>query len=58
MMKTVQDDQALLSRFQDVDAPIAAKEAAGREHDLAAVKQLRAIKENLTRKAPQPKPSD
>jgi hypothetical protein len=45
-------------RILDVDTLIAAKEAVGREHDLAAVKQLRAIKENLTRKAPQPKPTD
>ena len=37
-------------RILDVDALIAAKEAVGREHDLAAVKQLRAIKEKLERR--------
>jgi hypothetical protein len=36
-------------RFLNLDALIAAKQAAGREHDLAAVKQLRAIKEKLER---------
>jgi len=40
-------------RILDVDALIAAKEALGREHDLAAVKQLRGIKEKLTQQAPQ-----
>lgn len=35
-------------RFLDLDALIAAKEAAGREHDLAAVKRLKAVKERLT----------
>jgi hypothetical protein len=45
-------------RMLDVDTLIAAKEAVGREHDLAAVKQLRGIKEKLTRKAPPPKPKD
>jgi hypothetical protein len=45
-------------RILDVDALIAAKEAVGREHDLAAVKQLRAIKEKLTYKAPRPNPTD
>jgi hypothetical protein len=32
-------------RILDIDALITAKEAVGREHDLAAVKQLKAIKE-------------
>ena len=32
-------------RMLDIDALIAAKEAVAREHDLAAVKQLRAIRE-------------
>lgn len=36
-------------RFLNLDALIAAKQAAGRDHDLAAVKQLRAIKEKLER---------
>jgi hypothetical protein len=44
-------------RILDVDALIAAKEAVGREHDLAAVKQLRGIKEKLTQQTPQ-KPKD
>src|SRR5438093_1473381 len=39
-------------RILDVDALIAAKEAIGREHDLAAVKQLRAIKEKMNRAKP------
>ena len=34
-------------RILDVDTLITAKEAVGREHDLAAVKQLRGIKEKL-----------
>jgi hypothetical protein len=45
-------------RILDVDALIAAKEAVGRERDLAAVKQLRGIKEKLTRGAPRPNPTD
>jgi hypothetical protein len=36
-------------RMLNIDALIAAKEAAGRDHDLMAVKQLRAIRERLTR---------
>lgn len=44
-------------RILDVDALIAAKEAVGREHDLAAVKQLRGIKEKHSQQAPQ-KPKD
>jgi len=36
-------------RLLDLDALIAAKEAMGREHDLAAVRQLRAIKEKQSR---------
>jgi hypothetical protein len=34
-------------RILNLDAAIASKEAVGREHDLAAVRQLRAIKERL-----------
>jgi hypothetical protein len=34
-------------RILDLDAAIASKEAVGRERDLAAVRQLRAIKERL-----------
>jgi hypothetical protein len=34
-------------RILSLDAAIASKEALGREHDLAAVRQLRAIKERL-----------
>jgi hypothetical protein len=34
----------------DIDALIAAKEAVGRERDLAAAKQLRAIKEERKRR--------
>jgi hypothetical protein len=34
-------------RILSLDAAIASKEAVGREHDLAAVRQLRAIKERL-----------
>jgi hypothetical protein len=45
-------------RILNVDTLIAAKEAVGREHDLAAVKQLRAIKEKLTHEAPRPNPTD
>lgn len=37
-------------RFLNLDALIAAKEAAGREHDLAAVKRLKAVKERLARR--------
>ena len=37
-------------RMLDVDTLIAAKEAVGREHDMAAVKQLRGIKEKLERR--------
>jgi hypothetical protein len=36
-------------RILDLDAAIASKEAVGRERDLAAVRQLRAIKERLER---------
>ena len=36
-------------RILEIDALIAAKEAVGRERDLAAVKQLRAIKEKKER---------
>ncbi len=36
----------------DIDALILAKEAIGRERDLAAVKQLRAIKEKMDGAAP------
>lgn len=42
-------------RILDIDALIAAKEAVGRDHDLATVKQLRAIKEKLARSRQQPK---
>ncbi len=35
-------------RFLSLDALIASKEAAGREHDLAAVRRLRAIKERTS----------
>ena len=45
-------------RILDVDTLIAAKEAVGRERDLAAVKQLRGIKEKLTHSAPRPYPTD
>jgi len=45
-------------RMLDVDTLIAAKEAVGREHDLAAVRQLRAIQEKLTHKTPRPYPTD
>lgn len=38
-------------RILDLDALIAAKEAVGREHDMAAVRQLRAIKEKLNKRA-------
>jgi hypothetical protein len=34
-------------RMLDLDALITAKEAVGREHDMAAVRQLRAIKERV-----------
>ena len=37
MIKTVQDDPALLLRLQ--------AQQVGREHDMAAVRQLRGIKE-------------
>ena len=37
-------------RFLDIDTLIAAKEAVGREHDLAAVRQLRGIKEKIERR--------
>jgi len=69
MIKSLQDDQALLSRLQhqEVDfiiiggfcgilhgvslvTRLAAKEAVGREHDMAAVRQLRAIKERLNKR--------
>lgn len=40
------------SRILDIDALIAAKEAVGRPRDLAAVKQLRAIKEKTDQKSP------
>ncbi len=36
-------------RMLDIDALIISKEAVGREHDLAAVRQLRAIKERQER---------
>jgi hypothetical protein len=36
-------------RMLELDALIAAKEAVGREHDMAAVRQLRAIKEKIQR---------
>ncbi|MBI2924232.1 MAG: nucleotidyltransferase [Verrucomicrobia bacterium] len=36
-------------RFLSLDALIAAKEAAGREHDLVAVRRLRTIKERTSR---------
>jgi hypothetical protein len=39
-------------RILDLDALIAAKEAIGRERDLAAVKQLRAIKERNDKSKP------
>lgn len=37
-------------RILDVDALITAKQAVGREHDLAAVRQLLAIKEKTARR--------
>ena len=40
-----------------LNALIIAKEAAGRERDLAAVRFLRAIQEKLAAKTPRPKPS-
>jgi hypothetical protein len=43
-------------RSLSLDALIVAKEALGRERDLAAVKLLRAIKDKLTHKAHPPKP--
>ena len=44
-------------RILDIEALIAAKEAVGREHDLAVARQLRAIKEKLPHETPRPKPS-
>jgi hypothetical protein len=44
-------------RILDIDALIMAKEAVGRDHDLATVKQLRAIKENLAKRGEPPKPN-
>jgi hypothetical protein len=41
-------------RILDIDALIAAKEAVGREHDRATVKQLRAIKERIATPGKQP----
>jgi hypothetical protein len=38
-------------RILDLDTLIAAKEAIGREHDMAAVRQLRAIREKLNQRA-------
>lgn len=44
-------------RFLDLDALIASKEAAGRDRDLSAVRQLRAIKERLEQNS-RPKPEN
>jgi len=41
-------------RILDIDAIIAAKEAMARDKDLAAVKQLRGIKEKLTKQPDKP----
>jgi hypothetical protein len=41
-------------RILDIDAIIAAKEAVARDKDLAAVKQLKAIKEKLTKPPDKP----
>jgi hypothetical protein len=42
-------------RMLDIDALIAAKEAAGRERDLLAVKQLRGLRERATQGSTPPK---
>jgi hypothetical protein len=42
-------------RILDIDSLITAKEAVGREHDLATVRQLRAIKEAITKLGEQKK---
>lgn len=44
-------------RILNIDALIAAKEAVGRDHDLATVKQLRAIKERVARSRQPPTPN-
>ena len=44
-------------RILDIDTLIVAKEAVGREHDLAAARQLRAIKEKLSHETPRPNPT-
>lgn len=41
-------------RILDIDTLIAAKEAVGRDHDLATVKQLRAIKERTAKPGTKP----
>lgn len=43
-------------RMLNIDALIAAKEAVGRDHDIAAVKQLRSIRERLARNPAPPNP--